>query len=96
MITLRVKQFREAAGLSQTRLAEMAGVRRATLFEIEKGENAGIDFEILDRLAVALSVNAAILIVHNPGKPQPLRRARAKRASARMLNVRPRKRATAR
>lgn len=64
MIHLRVKQLREAAGLSQTALAEKAGIRRATIIEIEKGRTTGVDFDVLDRLAVALGVDAAMLIVH--------------------------------
>jgi transcriptional regulator with XRE-family HTH domain len=70
MITLRVKQLREAAGLSQTALAEKAGIRRATIIEIEKGRTTGVDFDVLDRLAVALGVDAAMLIVHSrKGRP---------------------------
>ncbi len=68
MITLRVKQLREAAGLSQTALAEKAKIRRATLFAIEKGENTGVDFDVLEKLAVALGVDAGYLIEHKKGK----------------------------
>lgn len=64
MITLRVKTLREAAGLSQTALADKAGIRRATIIEIEKGRTTGVDFAVLDRLAVALGVDAAMLVVH--------------------------------
>lgn len=68
MITLRVKTLREAAALSQTALAEKAGIRRATIIEIEKGRTTGVDFDVLDRLAVALGVDAAMLIVHSRSK----------------------------
>lgn len=63
-IHLRVEELREAAGLSQTQLAERAGIRRATLIDIEKGRTTGVDFDVLERLAVALDVDAGYLVVH--------------------------------
>lgn len=63
-IHLRVEELREAAGLSQTELAERAGIRRATLIDIEKGRTTGVDFDVLERLAVALGVDAGYLVVH--------------------------------
>ena len=63
-IRLRVEELREAAGLSQTELAERANIRRATLIDIEKGRTTGVDFAVLERLANALGVDAAMLVVH--------------------------------
>ncbi len=63
-IRLRVAELRDAAGLSQTELADRAKIRRATLIDIEKGRTTGVDFDVLDRLAVALGVDAAVLVVH--------------------------------
>lgn len=64
-ISLRVREFRQAKGWSQAELAELAGIRRATLSAIESEQTKGIDFETLERLAEALEVNAAILIQHD-------------------------------
>lgn len=64
MITLRVKQLRQAVKLSQTALAEKAKIRRLTIIKIEKGETSGVDFKVLESLADALGVDAGYLIVH--------------------------------
>ncbi len=61
-IRLRVREIREAQGLSQAALAEKAGIRPATLSAIETGQTKGIDFDTLERLARALSVPAQVLI----------------------------------
>jgi transcriptional regulator with XRE-family HTH domain len=63
-IHLRVKELRDAAGLSQTELAERAGVRRALVSDIERGENTNVKLETLEKLATALGVDAALLIIH--------------------------------
>ncbi len=61
-IRLRVREIREAQGLSQAALAEKAGIRPATLSAIETGQTKGIDFDTLERLARALNVPAQVLI----------------------------------
>ena len=61
-IRLRVREIREAQGLSQAALAEKAGIRAATLSAIETGQTKGIDFDTLERLAKALNVPAQVLI----------------------------------
>ena len=61
-IRLRVREIREAQGLSQAALAKKAGIRPATLSAIETGQTKGIDFDTLERLARALSVPAQVLI----------------------------------
>ncbi len=61
-IRLRVREIREAQGLSQAALAEKAGIRPATLSAIETGQTKGIDFDTLERLARALKVPAQVLI----------------------------------
>jgi transcriptional regulator with XRE-family HTH domain len=57
-----VKEVREAIGLSQAELARRAGIRPATLNAIERGQTKGIDFDVLERLAKALSIDPALLI----------------------------------
>ena len=61
-IRLRVREIREAQGLSQAALAEMAGIRPATLSAIETGQTKGIEFDTLERLARALAVPAQVLV----------------------------------
>ena len=61
-IRLRVREIREAQGLSQAALAERAGIRPATLSAIETGQTKGIDFDTLERLARALNIPAQVLI----------------------------------
>ena len=62
-LTLRVRQLREALGLTQAELAERAGVRRATVNRIENAHVTAIDLEVLERLADALRVEPGFLIV---------------------------------
>jgi transcriptional regulator with XRE-family HTH domain len=67
-IRLRVRELREAKGMSGASLAKRARVRPSTLSAIENEQTKGVDFDTLDRLAVALGVDAAMLVVHSrPG-----------------------------
>jgi transcriptional regulator with XRE-family HTH domain len=65
-ISLRLRELREAAGLSQVALAERAGVRQATVSDLETGKSKGIDFATLEALADALGTTAEQLLVHTP------------------------------
>ena len=67
-IRIRLKEVRESRGLTQVQLAEESGVGRPTISNIENGKTSGIDFEVLEKLANALGVNAAVLIDHTPGE----------------------------
>ena len=69
-VTLRVRQLREALGLTQGELAERAGVRRATVNRIENAVPASIDLRVLDQLATALGVEPGFLLVRTPGGRQ--------------------------
>lgn len=62
-IRLRVREAREAQGMTQEALADAARIRRATLSAIERGLTKGIDFATLERLAGALEMDPALLIV---------------------------------
>lgn len=56
----RVRQLREARGISQERLAELANVHRTYMSSIERGQrNVGLDN--IHAIATALGVNAADL-----------------------------------
>lgn len=61
-IRLRVRELREARGWSQSELADRAGVRRATVSDIETEKTRGVDFDVLERLASALGVDAGYLV----------------------------------
>jgi transcriptional regulator with XRE-family HTH domain len=63
-IRIRLKEVRESRGLTQAQLAELAGVGRQAISSIENGHTASIAFDVLEKLATALGVNAAVLIEH--------------------------------
>lgn len=67
-IRLTVREIREAKGMTQLELAERAGIRRATVSEIEGGATTRIDLGVLERLANALDVDASLLIRHDRGR----------------------------
>ena len=64
-IYLRVKELREAKGWTQVELSERSGVRRPTISAIENEQTKGVDFDVLERLADALGVDPAFLIVRS-------------------------------
>ena len=61
-IRVTLRQAREAAGLSQLALGELAGVRQATISELESGKTRRVDLEVLDRLCRALNVTPGDLL----------------------------------
>lgn len=63
-IRLRVRELREAKGLNQSELARLANIPQPNLSDIELGKANGISFPVLERLADALGVDAALLIEH--------------------------------
>lgn len=70
-VILRIRELREALGLTQVELAERADVRRATVSSHETGEAKGVDFEVLDRLARALNTEPGFLVVRVQGDSSP-------------------------
>lgn len=72
-IRLRVKELREAKGWSQAELGRRAKVRQAMLSELEAGKRQRIDLSILERLATALEVDPALLLVTTPSAKGPRR-----------------------
>jgi transcriptional regulator with XRE-family HTH domain len=73
-----VKRLRLAKGLSQERLAEMAGLEYKHYQRIESGHWKGIQMRTVEVLAKALEVPAYILICP-ADKKQPLANLRAGR-----------------
>lgn len=64
-IRVRLAELRKVRGWSQAQLADRAGVRQATVSNIESGKVKRLDLEILDRLARALEVDPGYLIVRS-------------------------------
>jgi len=60
---LRIRELREARGWSLGELARRASLRPSTLSAIENHHTKGVDFETLEKLAKALEVDAAYLLV---------------------------------
>ena len=54
---LRVKELLEEKGITQKKLAEMAGVRESTISDIVRGTRTVINFEHLGKIATALEIN---------------------------------------
>ena len=70
-IHLRLRELREERGLSQVALGNLSDVKQSTISEMESGTRQRIDLAILERLANALGVDAASIIVHDrPKKPK--------------------------
>lgn len=66
-LVLRVRELREALGLTQAELAERASVRRATVNRIENARVTAIDLEVLEKIADALGVEPGFIIVRASG-----------------------------
>lgn len=67
-VHLRVRELREAKGISQAALSRESGVRRATINAIEAGKTTGVDFDVLEKLAKTLGVDPGFLVVRTAGK----------------------------
>lgn len=57
----RLREVREAAGLSQEKLAELATLHRTYVSSVERGKR-NISLENIERLAVALNVTMGALM----------------------------------
>ena len=55
-VKLRVKELLEE-GITQKKLAEMAGVRESTISDIVRGTRTVINFEHLGKIATALEIS---------------------------------------
>lgn len=72
-VTLRVKELREANGISQRELARRAGVRSGTVIAIEHARTSRVDLAVLGRLADALGVDPSRLIVRTAARKRARR-----------------------
>lgn len=69
-IGAELRRLRRQAGLSQAELAARAGVRRATISELETGERLPM-VETLERIAAVLGVPAVLIIAAAAGPMPP-------------------------
>jgi transcriptional regulator with XRE-family HTH domain len=60
-IGLNITMLREGRGLTQEKLAELAGLHRAYIGQIERGEK-NIGLRNLEKIAKALDVNIRVLV----------------------------------
>lgn len=74
LIAQRLRELRDAQGLSLAALAERSGVSRSNISLIERGESSATA-TVLDRLTAALGITLAALFDPPAAEPMPLRRA---------------------
>ena len=55
-VKLRVKELLDEKGITQKKLAELAGVRESTISDIVRGSRTVINFEHLSKIATALEI----------------------------------------
>lgn len=56
-VKLRVKELIEEKGITQKKLAEIAGIRESTISDIVRGTRTVINFEHLGKIATALDID---------------------------------------
>ncbi len=56
-VKIRLKELLEEKGITQKKLAEMAGVRESTVSDIARGTRTVINFEHLGKIATALEID---------------------------------------
>jgi putative transcriptional regulator len=67
-IRISLKDAREAKGMTQSELAEAAGVRQATISEMETGLVRRVSLDVLERLCNVLEVAPGDLLELDPPK----------------------------
>lgn len=78
-LRIQLREARTAKGLTQAKLADLAGVRTATVNRIENNRVTAIDLAVLSKLANALGVPAALLLTEEPNAPGMARIAQKQR-----------------
>ena len=56
-VKLRLKELLVEKGITQKKLAELAGVRESTISDIVRGSRTVINFEHLSKIATALEIS---------------------------------------
>lgn len=72
MIRLKVREVAKAKGMSQSKLGRIADVDVKTMRRIFREPTAPVTTTILDRIAVALQVDASLLLESEPPLPKNL------------------------
>jgi transcriptional regulator with XRE-family HTH domain len=70
-IYLRLRELRQALGLTQTEFAARAGVRRATVSRLENTKVRAVDLAVLEKLANLLDVEPGFLLSRSPPRSTP-------------------------
>lgn len=73
LIASRLRELRDAQGLTLAALAQRSGVSRSNISSIERGESSATA-TVLDRLSAALNVTLASLFDKPPETPSPVSR----------------------
>jgi putative transcriptional regulator len=68
VLRFRLRDVREARGLTQAQLAERIGVRQATISDLETGKARVLRFSLLDALCGALNSTPAELMEYDAPK----------------------------
>ncbi len=63
-LSLRLRELREAKGLTQAELARRSGVPQSTISRLEADKFENVNLRQLQRLAEELGVHAGLLIAH--------------------------------
>ena len=61
-VIVRIREWREKRGLSQTALAEAAETSQKTISKLETGKTGRVEFELLDKIAQVLDCRVEDLI----------------------------------
>jgi transcriptional regulator with XRE-family HTH domain len=75
LIAHRLRELRDAQGLSLAALAERSGVSKSSISLIERGESSATA-TVLDKLSAALGVTVASLFEQSTAAPSPVSRAK--------------------
>ncbi len=62
---LRLREVREKVGISQEKLAELAGLHRTYVSSVERGKR-NISLQNIEKLALALGTSMAVLMPDSP------------------------------
>jgi HTH-type transcriptional regulator / antitoxin HipB len=60
LLSLFIRQHRKIAGLSQLQLAELAGVGKTVVFDLEKGKET-IQLDTLRKILMALNIKVQLI-----------------------------------
>ena len=67
-IELRLRELRQAKGMTQVELAERTGIDQGALSRIENGKTRAMDFDVMARLCDALGCDPGDLIERKKGR----------------------------